>query len=488
MTRQAGTMTPLRTILLCAPACAFLAASPAGVAAPADEAAFSQWFTGGTLRWDYHHCGTAAEEHIAHDAFRLEGDWPGSRTQLLDETNLGAYLFQVVDAGTGSLIYSRGFCSIYGEWETLEEAERGEWRAFHESQRFPEPKGAVRLQLGKRAEDGSFRTVHVQDLDPSEAMFDRSPLPARGTVWTVFEHGPPAEKLDLLVLGDGYTAPEAAKFRDDVQRLVSALFELEPFRSRRESFNVRAIDVPADESGITDPRRGIWRRSPLGLSFNAFGWDWYVLTEENRALREIAAQAPYDALVLIFNGRKYGGGGIFNLWAIVSSDSAASSFVVAHELGHSLAGLADEYYTDQVSYGEGNGIEPWEPNITALRDPKALKWRDLVESTTPVPTPWDRRGYDEAIAAVRRERWRLTETGYTDVQMEALFRRESEAAAGALAAEPYAGKVGAFEGAGYHAEGLYRPCLDCIMFSRSAGAFCPVCARAIERAIRLYAE
>ena len=163
--------------------------------------------------------------------------------------------------------------------------------------------------------------------------------------------------------------------------------------------------------------------------------------------------------------------------------------MVAHELGHSLAGLADEYYTNQVSYGEANGgLEPWEPNITALDDPKALKWRDLVESSTPIPTPWDRRGYDEAIASARRERRRLTETGYTDEQMEALFRRESEAALGALAAEPYAGKVGAFEGAGYHAEGLYRPCLDCIMFSRSAKAFCPVCARAIERAIDLCAR
>lgn len=488
MRRQTGTMIPLKRILLCALSCAFLCASPALATAPENAPAFAMWFTGGTLRWDYYHCGTAAEEHIAHDAFRLEGDWPGSRTQPIDETNLGVYLFQVVDAETGTLIYSRGFCSIYGEWETLEEAEQGAWRAFHESQRFPEPKGAVRLQLGKRAEDGSFHTIHVQELDPSAAMIDRSTVAPFGKVWTVFEHGPAAEKMDLLVLGDGYTLPEAAKFHADVQRLIDDLFEVEPFRARKGDFNVRAIDLPADESGITDPRRGIWRRSPLGLSFNAFGWDWYVLTEKNRALREIAAQAPYDALVLIFNGRKYGGGGIFNLFAIVSADSAASSFVVAHELGHSLAGLADEYYTNQVSYGEGNGLEPWEPNVTALGDPKALKWRDVVESSTPIPTPWDRRGYDEAIASARRERRRLTETGYTDAQMEALFRRESEAAVGALAAEPYAGKVGAFEGAGYHAEGLYRPCLDCIMFSRSAKAFCPVCARAIERAIRLYAE
>ena len=254
MRRQTGTMIPLKRILLCALSCAFLCASPALATAPENAPAFAQWFTGGTLRWDYYHCGTAAEEHIAHDAFRLEGDWPGSRVHLVDDAKLGGYLFQVIDAGTGTLIYSRGFCSIYGEWETLEEAEQGTWRAFHESQRFPEPKGAVRLQLGKRAEDGSFQTIHVQEFDPSAAMIDRSTPAERGKVWTVFEHGPAAEKMDLLVLGDGYTPPEAAKFHADVQRLIDDLFEVEPFRARKGDFNVRAIDLPADESGITDPR------------------------------------------------------------------------------------------------------------------------------------------------------------------------------------------------------------------------------------------
>lgn len=483
------TVLILTTLLLCLPACRTTGATKTA-STPAAAPAFDRSFTGRTLRWDYYHSGTATEEHISLDGFRLEGDWPGSRIHLIDDTNLGKYLFEVIDAETGALIYSRGFCSLYGEWETVDEAGQGRWRTFHESLRFPEPKSPVRVLLKKRAADGRFSAIHTEVLDPAAPMIDRSPLPARGEVWTVFENGPAARKMDLLILGDGYTRPETAKFHADVKRLVDDLFEIEPFRARKGDFNIRAVDVPAEQSGITDPRRGIWRRSPLGLSYNAFGWDWYVLTEENEALREIAAQAPYDALILVFNGRKYGGGGIFNLFAIVSSDTAPSSFVLAHELGHSLAGLADEYYTAQVSYGEapGAGAEPWEPNITALLEEADLKWRDLVEPVTPIPTPWHQHAYDEAIASLRRQRRQLTQDGYADEEMETLFRREKEAALRVLEAEPYAGKVGAFEGAGYHASGLYRPALDCIMFSRNRRTFCPVCARAIERIIDLHCE
>jgi hypothetical protein len=123
----------------------------------------------------------------------------------------------------------------------------------------------------------------------------------------------------------------------------------------------------------------------LGLSFNAFDSDRYVLTYENRTLREAAAQAPYDALILLFDSRKYGGGGIFNLWATCASDTEPAPYVFVHEFGHSFAGLADEYYTSQVAYEEfvPPGSEPWEPNVTALLDPSKLKWRDLVASGTP---------------------------------------------------------------------------------------------------------
>ncbi|MBN1442276.1 MAG: peptidase M64 [Planctomycetes bacterium] len=449
---------------------------------------FDARFTGRTLRVDYYHSGTAEEAHISLDQVRLEGEWPGSRTRLLDDTNLGKYLLVVIDAATNVPLYTRGFCSIYGEWETIREAREGVWRSFHESQRFPEPRGRCQILLKKRASDGSFREIFSTTVDPSSRFVNRSDLDAPGKVWSLFEHGPAAEKLDLLILGDGYTAAELDRFREDARRLTEATFQVEPFRSRRSDFNVRAVDIVSARSGVADPRAGKWSSSPLGLSSNAFDIDRYVLTFENKALREYAALAPYDALALIANTRKYGGGGIFNLWLTCSASSGRSEHVFIHELGHSLAGLADEYYASRVAYEDFTqpGVEPWEPNVTALLEPDRLKWRNLVEPETPLPTPWDQKIYDEAALEYQARREALREANASDAEMEQLVAESRKMLDPIIAKQKYAGRVGAYEGAGYQARGLYRPELDCIMFSSGRGEFCAVCRHAIERVIDLY--
>jgi hypothetical protein len=465
----------------------------AALHAPADsrfDARFESRFTGRTLRFDYFHSGIAKEEHVSLDGLRLEGDWPGSRVRLLDDSNLGKYLFEVIDLGTNQPVWSRGFSSIYGEWETTGEAGAGVWRTFHESMRFPEPRGRVQLVLKKRAADGSFREIYSTLADPASRFVDRSPVPAVGTVWSVFESGPPAVKVDLLILGDGYTAAEKGKFHADVKRLTDAFFATEPFKSHRSDFNVRAIDVPSPASGVTDPRTATWRRTPLGLAYNAFDSERYMLTFADQAVREIAAQAPYDALVLLSNSRKYGGGGIYNLWNTAAVDSAESAYLLVHEFGHSFAGLGDEYYTSQVSYETFNpaGSEPWEPNVTALLDPKNVKWKDLVAAGTPLPTPWDQEDYDRVVLAYEKKRRELREKGAPEEQMEALFQEIREKTTPMLRAEKYFGQVGAFQGASYEAKGFYRPEVDCIMFSRNPKTYCGVCARAIERAIGMFTE
>lgn len=470
-------------MLLLAP----LLLSCATASGPADD--FDARFTGRTLRYDYHHAGDADEEHVAPDAFRLEGPWPGSRTQLVDPTGMGKYLFEVVDPATEQVIWSRGFASIYGEWETTGEAKR-QWRVFHESQRFPEPKEPVELVLKKRGADGTFHHVHTARVDPRSRFVDRSEIAPVGGVITLHEGGDPATCVDLLFLGEGYTAEQADKFEADVRRLAKTFLSWEPYASRKSQFNLRAIHVPSAEPGISNPRADVWRDSPLGLSFNAFDSDRYVLTYANRALREAAAQAPYDALVLVFNDRKYGGGGIFNLWCTTAADSNQADYLLVHEFGHSFAGLADEYYTSQVSYEDFNppGHEPWEPNVTALLDPEDLKWKDLVEPGTPLPTSWDQASYDEASYDYQAKRKELREAGATEAVMETLFAEVKARTKPMLEGERWFGSVGAFEGAGYQAKGLYRPEVDCIMFTRNPTTYCRVCTRGIERVIDLYAR
>ncbi|MBL8843231.1 MAG: peptidase M64 [Planctomycetes bacterium] len=456
---------------------------------PAAADAFAARFTGRTLRFDYHHCGDATHEQIAPDRYRLEGEWAGSRTQLVDDAatgglGYGKYRFVVRDAADATPLFAQGFSSIYGEWETTGEAKTS-WRAFHESQRFPEPKAPVTLHLEKRADDLSWREFWSGACDPASRFVDRSPVTARGGVMPIDVKGDSASKVDLLILGDGWTGRQRDDFLDDVHRLTSALFATEPFKRRRADFNVRAIMAPAPQPGITDPRGGTFVDTPLRLQFNAFDLDRYMLTFANLELRELAAQAPYDALIVLANTRKYGGGGIYNLWATCAADTEPAAYVFVHEFGHSFGGLADEYYSSQVAYEEFTpaGTEPWEPNITALLDPAQLKWRDLVAPGTPLPTPWDQQGYDALDLAYQKRRAEALAQNADDATNEALMREIKASGGAQLAKEPLFGQVGAFRGAGYEAQRLYRPSVDCIMFTRNPTAFCPVCERAIERVI-----
>jgi hypothetical protein len=451
-------------------------------------ASFDDWFTGKSIRFDYFHSGFDREERISLDEFRLEGDWPGHRTRLVDELGLGEYEFDVAEPN-GGVLFSRGFDSIFGEWRTTSEASAGTWRTLHESQRFPEPRRSVRVRLKRRDENGRLRTIYDAPFDPTSRAVNRAPLAPRGQLWPLFKNGDPAEKLDLLVLAEGYTAAEREKFHADAERLTAILFATEPFKGRKHDFNVWGLELAADESGITDPRRGHWRNSPLGFRSNAFGIDRYALSYENRAIREAAALAPYDALVVIWNGPKHAGGGIYNLWAVAPADSPTAAYVFVHEIGHSLAGLADEYYSADVAYQQGDVItEPNRPNATALGDPAKLKWRDFVDAATPLPTPWDQARYDK-IAAAHQSRVRALEArSASPAELTDVYAELRKTAGAALENEPHAGKTGAFEGANYRGKGLYRPEVDCIMFSHVRGAFCRVCVRAIERAIDHYVE
>jgi len=450
-----------------------------------EPSAFDAAFTGATLRFDYHHTGCATEEHIAPAGFRLEGEWPGSREALLDDSNLGRYLFVVEDAASHARLYSRGFCSVYGEWETTGEAKKA-WRAIEESQRFPEPKRPVELVLEKRTDAGGWKEISRTPLDPAGRFVDRTPLAHAGEILALSENAAPAHAVDLLVLADGYAAGERDKFVRDAQRLVAALFATPPYTQHARDFNVRLLFVPSAQSGLSNPRKGVWRESVYGLSFNSFDSDRYVLTFQDRKLRELAAQAPYDALILLFNERKYGGGGIYNLWCTCAADTEPAPYIFVHEFGHSFAGLADEYYTSQVSYEDLQpaGTEPWEPNVTRLSDPAQLKWRAFVEAGTPLPTPWRQSEYDAADLAYQKQRQALIAAQASEEASEALMREVKQSSTAFLRAERWFGKTGAFEGAMYEAKGLYRPEADCIMFTRNPARFCRVCERAVEQAIQ----
>jgi hypothetical protein len=457
------------------------------VGSDAAKAGFDDDFTGATLRVDYLHTGTAAEEHFALDRVRIEGPWPGSRTQLIDASNFGKYMVEVADLATHRLLYSRGFASIFGEWETIGEARRGFWRAIEEAVRVPEPRKPFQLRIRKRQPDQSFREIWSLTIDPTSRFVDRAPLPEQD-VWAVLESGDPSTKVDWLILGDGYTADEMDTFHEDAKKLGMSLFDWEPFASRKDDFNVWAIDTPAEHSGISRPRAGIFRDSPLGCRYNSFDSERYILSLQDQKWRDIAAAAPYDFVLMLVNERKYGGGGIYRLYSTAAAHSDFAPYLVVHEFGHHFAGLADEYYTSDVAYEDfaGGRVEPWEANATALNDPEQLKWKDLVEDGTPLPTTWNKAEYEERSRAIQGRRRELRAAHAPEEELEALFREERQLFTKMLGDEEYAGKVGAFEGAMYEAQGYYRPSPDCIMFTRNEVGFCAVCSRAVGKVIDQY--
>jgi hypothetical protein len=481
----------MRLVRSCAPFCVLLAVLvgfPSLGAGP-QSPQFDRYFEARTMRLDYFHTGKLEQEIFSVERIVSDGVWAGSRARLIDDTGLGKYFFKVFDRDSGQLIYSRGFASIYGEWETTPEA-RSTYRTFHESLRFPWPRGPVRVVLEKWSAGAGFHEVWTTEIDPSSRAVNPADLPPLGNVWTLFENGPPQDKVDIVILGEGYTAEQMVKFHADARRLVDTLFAVEPFKSRRSDFNVRAIDFAAAESGVSRPHAGVFRRNPVSTQYSIFDTERYMLTYDDRALRDVLSAAPYDFSAILVNEEHYGGGGIYNFQTTSSVDSEFSPYVFIHEFGHHFGALGDEYYSSDVAYetGAAEPPEPWEPNVTALRDPAQLKWRDLVAEGTPLPTPWNQEAYDAYAREVQARRRELVQRQAPAGEFDALFREQREAEMRLLGAERYAGVVGAFRGAAYEPLGLYRPELDCIMFTRHDVGFCRVCRRAIERVIDLYAS
>jgi len=440
-----------------------------------------------TMRVDYFHTGDAKQEIFSFDRAVIEPlPWPGDPNKGVDDTNLGKYFFEVRDQKTQRVLYSRGFASVYGEWETTDEAQKIK-RSFSESFRFPAPEAAVEILLKKRDAKNVWVEIWKLSIDPKDIFIDRSKSIAPARLIPIQKMGDPATKVDLLLLGDGYTAREIGKFQADARRLIGVLFSTSPFKEHRSDFNVWGLCPPALQSGISRPSTGIYRDSIS--TYDAFGSERYILAFDNQRLRKVAQFAPYEFIEILANGRTYGGGGIFNLYSTVAVDNAFANYVFVHEFGHHFAALADEYYTSPVAYAPAPAerVEPWEPNATALLDKDKLKWKDLVSADTPLPTPWEKDAFEAYEREYGARRAKIRKENRPESEMEALFREDRRMVDAMMAKEKYVGKVGAFEGCNYEAKGYYRPQVDCIMFSRTT-YFCAVCRRAIERVVDLYAR
>ena len=405
------------------------------------QAAFEKTFEPKTLRIDFSLVGNADTQSAAIERFREEPIWSGPRKNLVDPFMYGGYCVKVFDKESGKLLFSRGFNTLFEEWRTTDQA-KVETQSWSNSVCVPMPKNNVIIELCERnRKDGQFYSMLKQEVDPKSIFIDRSPLDEY-PVTKVVNNGDIASKIDLVFLPEGYTAEEMEQFREDAKKFAEALFTTAPFDKCEKDFNIWAVEVPSKESGTDVSGKGVYKNTAFDSGFYTFGIDRYVTTANMRAIRDAVWNVPCDAIFILVNSEIYGGGGMYNFYAIGTAHNPHTMKVFTHELGHSLVGLADEYYTSAVAYNEFYDlkVEPWEPNITTMVDFKS-KWQDMLPKGTPVPTP---------------------------------------------ANGEYANKLGVFEGGGYVAKGIYRPMVNCMM--RNNKDFCPVCSRAVLRMVEFLTD
>jgi hypothetical protein len=404
---------------------------------------YNHYFTGERLRFDYGIMGLAISTKVIGLNIFREKLWGGSERNLLDTMQYGDFMLELYDSTSNTLIYSRGYSSLFREWKTTREAEEKE-RLFLESVVMPFPKKPVKMMLLERNFSMQFDSIYCTYLNPQRELIEKISAPDNIEIRHLLWNGSPASKVDIVILAEGYTPGEKEKFYRDVEHIQEVFFQWRPYDSLSDRFNITAVFTPSDESGTDIPQNNHWVNTSLNSHFNTFGTERYLTCEDVFRVRDLLSETPYDQICLMVNTDWYGGGGIYNYYTIFTSDHQDTEFLFHHEYGHAFAGLADEYFTSEVAYHNMFNLEkePYQPNITTLID-FAHKWQSMVSDTVPVPTPNIRK---------------------------------------------YAGVVGVFEGAGYSAEGIYRPYLNCTMKSVLYNGFCPVCAKAIERMIFFYSE
>jgi len=403
---------------------------------------FNTWFENKSLRIDFALSGNSEFQAAALQQLRQEPVWAGPVQNRIDEFYYGGYYVNVYSKNTNQLIYSRGFNTLFEEWLTTEQAKK-ETQSWTNSISVPFPKSTIILEItGRNKTDMKFYPLLTMEVDPASIFIDKGNL-KDNPVTQIQYKGNSSDKLDLVFLGEGYTAEEQDKFIADANRFTESLFKTAPFHKHRDDFNVWAVSLVSEDSGTDFSGEGIFKNTALNAGFYTFGVSRYLTTPDMKSIRDAVWNVPCDAVFILVNTKTYGGGGMYNFYAIGSADNEKTIEVFVHEFGHSLGGLADEYFSSEVAYDEqfyNVKHEPWEPNITTLINFDS-KWKNMLPETTPIPTPLDAKHKDH---------------------------------------------LGVFEGGGYLSKGIYRPMDHCMM--RDLKDFCPVCSRAIVRMINFLSD
>ncbi len=379
---------------------------------------FNSYLINKTLRLDYQFAGNDKEIFVSLDHLSTLPHWAG-RTVNLENTPLeGNGQVIVRDLESKQTIYKTAFSSLFQEWLTIDEASQTT-KSFENTFLVPFPKEEVEIEvlLFDMSRDTVANFKHI--VKPADILIAAKGVKDITNHRYLIQNGEPSECIDVAIIGEGYTANEAELFYKDAENAAESIFFYEPFASMKERFNVVAVMPEAKESGVSIPREGVWKNSPMGSHFDTFYSERYLTTSRVKAIHDLLAGIPYEHIVILANTDVYGGGGIYNSYTLTTAHHSQFKPVIAHEFGHSFGGLGDEYFYEGDHFEDMYplDIEPWEQNITTLANPEE-KWSDMLPPNLPIPTP-----------VADKEKY----------------------------------PIGLYEGGGYVSKGVYRPANDCRM-------------------------
>ena len=402
-------------------------------------AQFDKYFDEKTLRLDYYHCGNSVTEKYFFDELIQEPFWAGSETNLIDATGYGTHLLEVRTVGSNELIYSKGYCTLFDEWQTTSEARTTDC-CYPESVIMPFPREKVAVSILTRDKKGEWEKRFEYQVDPKSYFIkkEREKLP----VFDIVRSGNPNKKVDIVLLPEGYTEDQKELFKADCKKFAEEFLRYSPYSENKDKFNIRGVWAASSQEGPDVPGDNVWNKTRLNGSYYTFDSERYLMIKDFQEVRNVAGNAPYDYIYILANTEKYGGGAIYNFYGISAAhhpDETGKIYI--HEFGHLFAGLGDEY-VGGVEYSDfyPTNVEPWEPNLTTLVDFNR-KWKSMLPAGTSVPTP---------------------------------SKPENQQ------------KLGVYEGGGYVSKGVYRPWINCLMNNlHTIDVFCPVCNKAIQEMIDL---
>ena len=389
---------------------------------------FEDYFEDRTLRLDYTFAGDEVLHEIYVDELVSLPHWYGRREMLSELPLRGNGQITVRSKKDSVVIYRHSFSTLFQEWLATDEAKHTQ-KSFENVFLVPFPKDPVEIKVELFDYHNEVVNSLTHTVDPKDILIRKAGERNITPYDVLHQAGDTTRCIRIAFVAEGYTSDEMDHYLADCQKAIGSLFNHEPFKSMQDRFNIIALKSVSEESGTSEPSKGIWKHTALGSHFDTFYSDRYLTTLHLKRLHDILAGTPYEHIIILVNTSHYGGGGIYNSYNLSFTGGEKFLPVVVHEFGHSFGGLGDEY-----AYGNDDPIyfddtEPWEPNLTT-KATAFIKWENLIKE----------------------------------------------------------GKAGLYEGGGYQEKGVWRGCENCRMRTNEEPEFCPVCQQALKELINFYTE